>query len=710
MTSTDKNKIDALICHGVHFNRVPAKGTAEGTCPFCHKEDHFHCHVSTGKYHCKICQKEGNHYTFLQEHYSACLKKTTKADYEMLSSQRGNLPAAAFKAKHLAYDRAQHRWLIPLYNLENKLVNLLRWDAHEAKPAAKSTPACSLHLGGLQNLKQVGPIHICEGVWDDPALEYLFSKTGIDSATNSVLFSPGAGLNLDRYTEVFRGRDLLFYYHHDAAGVDGQSKAAQTFEGKAKSVSLIHWPAEFPEGYDVRDFVTERLSNLKKCGKDLKELFNYSSKVVKQNLPKVPDFKTLVRHFRKVLHLEQNQLDALAMCLAVVASMGSKGAPLWLFLVGPPGCGKSEMLMAFSQLIDKCLFVSRITTETLISGMPTGSEDPSLMARIKNRCLIIKDFTCIKAMNQEKQVDLFGMLRDAYDGEVSRPFGSGQVREYRDCWFPMLAGVTHVIHADNQSAYGERFLKFELLDDDHDVMKQTNASMQKASNDAKSTTPDETLKNAILAFFDQRKLDRTKLPDIIATQWKDKLLALAQLVAIIRTSADKKGPVYAYRPIPENPGRLGAQFVKASQYLCWVFDQPKMNTDIYNIIKKTATDTVVSWSLEIVRALIRNPNGLSLADMTRELQVAIETIRPHLDTLCQIVYPYEKKGHGPVIAIEDQPIGDAGLKTRRVYKLDPRVVEFWRTAELPFNLVSSKRRTTRGPKKGTTYKPKQKAN
>ena len=432
MTTTDKNKIDALICHGVQFNRLPEKGTAEGTCPFCHKENHFHCHVSTGKYQCKSCQKEGNHYTFLQEHYAACLKKTTKADYEMLSSQRGNLPAIAFKAKHYAYDRSQHRWLIPLYNLENKLVNLLRWDAHEAKPAAKSTPACSLHLGGIQSLKQVGPIHICEGAWDGPALEYLFSKTGVDTATNSVLFSPGAGFNLDRYLEQFKDRELFFYYHNDPAGVDGQAKAARAFESKAKNTSLIHWPDGFPLGYDVRDFVTERLSSLKKCAKDLKELFSYSTRVVKQDLPKVPDFKTAVKHFRKVLHLEQNQLDALAVCLAVVASMGTKGTPLWLFLVGPPGSGKSEMLMAFSQLMDRCLFVSRITSETFISGMSRGDSDPSLMARLKNRCLIIKDFTCVKAMNQEKQVDLFGMLRDAYDGEISRPFGSGEVREYHD--------------------------------------------------------------------------------------------------------------------------------------------------------------------------------------------------------------------------------------------------------------------------------------
>ena len=129
-------------------------------------------------------------------------------------------------------------------------------------------------------------------------------------------------------------------------------------------------------------------------------------------------------------------------------------------------------------------------------------------------------------------------------------------------------------------------------------------------------------------------------------------------------------------------------------------------TDTY--VGRATTDTVVSWSLEIIRALIRYPAGLSLADMTRELQVAIETIRPHLDTLCQIVYPYAKKGHGPIISIVDQPVGDAGLKTRRVYQLDPRIVEFWRTAELPFNLISSKRKATRGPKPGATYKSRTK--
>lgn len=704
---TDKNKIDALICHGVHFHHVPAKGTAEGTCPFCGKEDHFHCHVGTGKYQCKVCGKEGNHYTFLHEHYTRTLKKTTKADYDMLSTQRGNLPAAAFK-DDLAYDRAQHRWLMPLCNLEGKLANLLRWDAHEDKPAAKSTPACSLHLGWAEHIKSVGPIHICEGRWDAAALKYLFTKLKIDSATNSIVYVPGANFNLDRYADVFKGRDLVFYYHNDPAGFDGQAKGIHLFQGKAKSAAGIHWPEEFPKGYDVRDFVLERIKNLKKCHKDLQGLFTYNAPVEKKNLPKVPDFPALVKQFRKVLHLEQNQLDALAVCVAVVASHGTKGAPLWVFLVGPPGSGKSELLMAFSQLEEKCLFVSRLTSETFISGMDLGENDPSLMARINNRCLIIKDFTSVKAMSLEKQVDLFGILRDAYDGEVSRPFGNGKVRDYKECWFPMIAGVTHVIHADNQSAYGERFLKFELLGEDHDVQKQTNASMEKATKDSKAKVPDETLKNAILAFFSQKKMDRAKLPDVMATKYRAKFLALAQIVAIVRTSADKKGAVYAYRPIPENPGRLGAQFIKLAQHLCWVFGKPRMDQQVFEIVKKQGTDSVISWSLEIMRALVKSRKGLSTPDMTRELQVAVETIRPHLDTLCQIVYPYGKNDHGPIIKIRDEAIGDSGLRTRRVYQLDERFVTFWKEAELPFDLKASKRKPTRGPKKGTRYTRKAK--
>jgi hypothetical protein len=228
--------------------------------------------------------------------------------------------------------------------------------------------------------------------------------------------------------------------------------------------------------------------------------------------------------------------------------------------------------------------------------------------------------------------------------------------------------------------------------------------MAKAQSEAKAPVADETLKNAVIAFFDQNKLDRTKLPKIEGTKYDAKILALAQIVAIVRTSADRKGNVYAYRPTPENPGRLGSQFIKLSQHLAWVLGKSKIDDEIYRIVKKAGTDTVISWALEIVKALIKNPKGLTITAMTRELQVAVETIRPHLETLCQIIYPYEKKAHGPIIHMEDTPAAPGSPRMQRTYRLDPRFVGFWKTAELPMNLVSSQRKPIRGPKRGTTYK------
>lgn len=703
MATKDKtNKIEVLICHGVEFNTIPDKGTACGNCPFCGKENHFFCNVQNGKWQCKICLEEGNAYTFMSKHYDRCLKDTKKGDYELLSSQRNGLPWQAFRDADLAYDRARHVWLFPIYNDDKAIANLLRWDGFAEKPAAYSTPTCKQHFFRGERIKSVGPIWVCEGPWDEIALDYLLEKAGLDPATNSIVGSLSASMSIDPLLEKMKGREVYFLYDNDPAGIDGQHKQAEKVKKVAKAVHLIHWPSAFPEKYDLRDFIIERIDKPKKCYESLMEFFKFEDKVPRKDLPKVPTFDALVRQFRKILHLEQNQLDALAVCVAVVASAGSRGTPLWLFLVGPPGSGKSEMLLAFSQLEERCLFLSRLTSEAFISGF--SGEDNSVMSYLRNRTLIIKDFTSVKAMSQEKQVDLFGMLRDAYDGEVAKPFGNDVgIRSYKDCWFPMLAGVTHIIHADNQSAYGERFLKFELLDEFHDVMKQTNAAMDKADNDAKAAEPDNTLKNAIIAFFEQREFNRNKLPKVKKTKYEAKIVALAQIVAIVRTSADRKGQNYAYRPTPENPGRLGSQFVKLSQHLCWVLGKTRMDDEVYNIVRKTATDTVVSWALEIVKALIKNPQGLTMAELTQEMHVAVDTIRPPLETLCQIIYPYGRKDHGPILQMEDTPVAPGSPRMRRVYKLDRRFVGFWKTAELPMQLTSSKRKSTRGPKRGSTY-------
>lgn len=702
MTTSDKILFDNFTFHGVRFHKIPSgsKGEALGDCPFCGKSEHLFVQKLTSQWKCHKCGKEGNAYSFLREHHARCLKQTKMTDYESLASSRPGIHPTEAKRFQLAYDRAKHRWLFPVTNGQNNIVNLRVWDGFAEKPAVISSPACKLHLFGTADLKSVGPIWLCEGEWDAMALAYLFDKVGVDLGTNSILAVPGASYNLGKDKELFQGREVYLCYDNDPPGVDGQAKAKEVLSKVTKQIHTIRWPTELPTGYDIRDYVSERSSSrtsLKNAWKGLQELFKLSEAPAKAaKLPNVTTFPALVKEFSKVLHLKQNQIDALALSCAVCFSQKLHGDPLWLFLVGPAGSGKSEMLMAFAGLEDMTYFVSRLTSETLISGYSTGDEDPSLLARLGNRCLVVKDFTTVKGMGIDRQEDLFSILRDAYDGKVDRPFGNAVERKYENCQFPMLAGITHVVHGDNRASVGERFLKFEILAADHDVNKHMLSAISHSTvSVVKAAQNDAQLRDAVIAFFTQRDLDNPVLPPIVGTVWETRIISLAHVVAVARTKGD-----HNTKPIPETPTRIASQLAKLSQALSWVYDQPKVTEDIFRVIKKTAADTSIGWTLEILAALAgidEDCPGLGEHQLTEALRTSIATVREHLQTLYQISYPYAPNKHGPVITCEFA-VNPETERRHRVYKLDPRFLAYWRDAGLSSNAVQHSYRTTRGPK------------
>src|SRR5262249_23758004 len=140
-------------------------------------------------------------------------------------------------------------------------------------------------------------------------------------------------------------------------------------------------------------------------------------------------------------HLHLPEPDVVDVTLAVPAGNKLlKTDSLWLFLKGPPGSGKTEMMNALKGLPEWAMLVSNLTPAALISGFGDPTKDrtgQSLLPQLDGKTLIVKDFTTILSMNPTARDEIFGILRDAYDGHASKNFGTGR-REY-DSRFNLLA-------------------------------------------------------------------------------------------------------------------------------------------------------------------------------------------------------------------------------------------------------------------------------
>ena len=100
-----------------------------------------------------------------------------------------------------------------------------------------------------------------------------------------------------------------------------------------------------------------------------------------------PDVETVVK---KWLLLSDKGVLRILFGAFVAHILG--GDPVWLFLIAPPGGAKTELLWAF-YMAPGVYPISELTARTFASGLDTPNGDPSLLARLSNEVLILKDFT-----------------------------------------------------------------------------------------------------------------------------------------------------------------------------------------------------------------------------------------------------------------------------------------------------------------------------
>ena len=684
------DKLKPFIHHGLTL--VPnGNNQAVGTCFLCDKPKHFYVSTKTGQWDCKSCGESGNTTTFLTTFYNSRFSSTPPAAYKSLTNLRKGIPASAFRSAGLAQDGS--RWLFPFYNGSSKnLTDLRSWDGPPHKPI--STPGCHAHPFLLPTLKDsplTVPILLCEGEWDAIALFWLVARVKFPAV---VLGIPGASTFPQPWLDHFKGRTVWLLYDNDVPGQKGMSKAARLLAPVVKELRCIHWPSNLPDKYDINDFVAEHLGKQQKGWDRLIKLLeapgekgsdsaiappgsttpSFSLPEKRQGNGKPPTFSRLLSVFTKYVYLNKNMQTALSIMLATAISARIPGDPLWVFLVGPPGSGKSLIIQALRSS-PWSRFESTVTRTSLMSGfLPESGEDMSLLKELDNRCLAIKDYTYLRSMPFTIQEETYGLLRDAYDGFVTHNYGNVGRREY-ECHFSLFAGVTSVIHGDTRATLGERFLKFEFLRSDHDPEKQIRAAIaplwKRPHQDVSKRADFERDLREITADFLDRDPIRI-LPTI--PHWAvDRIVPLAQLVGILRAESDldfKGAP--RYRPVAEIGTRLAKQIIRLGQCLALIHNKKVIDAATFRVMEQVAFDTAIGYSLDLITVLIRHPKGSTETDIQRLARLSPSTLHRRLTTLIEIGAVTRSRVSTPVKA--GQPA--------YLYAATPHVLSLWKKARV----------------------------
>lgn len=647
----DKKKI--FEAHGVEFTGESGNQII-GRCPFTGKDHKFYVNQQNWLWDSKTAGVSGNLGRFLELTQERYRKQLTPDLLARLALHR-KLPLDAFALANLGWNGRAYTLAvrdpagvvqdIRNYKLEQKMM---------------STPGCQVGLWGAHLLKDspAAPVYLCEGEWDALAFRWLKARV---NQPGVVLAVPGASTFKAEWVSWISGRVVYVLYDNDGAGEQGDATVYRRLKSSVQALHFLHWPAVLPTGFDLRDWVVAVAvddKNPDKAWNDLKGWFRPTPRTATPGTAPTPDEATPTPEagapaiissqapppyesqwkytspslvdvetvFRKWLYLDST--DAVRVMLAAVVGHQIDGPPLWLFLVSPPGGAKTETLTSLAMCTDFIHATSNLTVHSLISGANFGEgKDMSLIPRLDGKVMVIKDFTSILAMPDAVKEEIFGILRDAYDGTCGKVFGNGIERHYTSR-FGLLAAVTPSIYdmSSQHTALGERFLKFTMGDNLHHIHEEMIIH-RAIGNISRETLMRAEMQDVILAFV--TKTARVNPIPTIPEVTQNQLVHLAMFGARMRGSVSRdqyRNDIIVSRPSAEIGSRLGIQMAKMVKALAIVDGRQVVNADDYRLAKKIILDTIPQRSEDALRHMLKLcPTS---ADAITAQQLSVDTRYP----------------------------------------------------------------------------------
>ena len=636
--------------YGVDFTKK--SGTNLGCECFSCGEEKLFVEPEKGVYVCKICGHSGNNLTFIRKlHEDNKYRKNDPAKLIKQLAKKKNIPASTL-VKYGVMEYQDKVWL-PVYDQKGKISGLRNFNFSENK-IFNPPGFCEPNFWSV--LDREYPYYIFEADFD--ALSFLRMRD-LAQAKMNVVALPGINLK-DTWVKYFKGKKTIWCFDYDELkgkepnqfypGEEGVKKVYTKMDRQTANFKWIDWDSgEFKRPFDVRDLVTEfRQKDLPKV-EQAKEFFNTFSPLIKdyhgeeeeveeQECASIPvtSFEQLVNEFRKYIHVTPTFEKCLCCaCAAVISAKTQDMNALWMFLVGPASSGKTTILNAFSACRTQTIHRSSLTKTALISGRISEDQtDPSILPKLKNKALIIKDLTMLLTSNVSAQEEVFGTLRDAYDQDLVVSYGNGAIRDYKDLNFSWLAGVTDVIHGFGKADVGERFLKIDIVDPDLDEFAMIRGAIANQSTKKSADHFKRATKGFIEHLWAKDLSNPDNLPNVSGEQ-ADIITYASLVISCLRTKVKRsKDGTLDFRERKEFGIRVALQLTKLVRFLCVVLQKDRLTKDeLSSYVLKVALDTCTSIQTEIVMKIMQYDRPVYVRELLEDMQVSKTTVEKHLRNL-----------------------------------------------------------------------------
>ncbi len=485
-------------------------------------------------------------------------------------------------------------------------------------------PRVLYHLPDVFAAKGRGEaIFVVEGEKDVEALRAL----GLTATTNP----HGAGKWRPAYSEMLRGAHVVIVPDNDEPGHKHAEAVAQSLHGKAASVRVV----KLGDAKDVSAWL--------EAGGRKEELFGLTKRAPKWEPSPPLSYHELLSVFQKWLALPSEVPVRFVLC-AVIANR-LPGDPLWAFIVGPSGDGKTEQVNPLTGL-DFVRPLDTLTVNSFLSGKQKKDPKASLLLRLpQGAILLMRDFTAVLEMHREKRDEIFSQLRKIYDGHLTRATGEGGDSAELS-WsgkVGLIACVTPAIEGYRAFAttLGERFLYYYLPTAD----RLTVAKAARRNRASLQVMRDE-LKQAVRRFFDGLKIpENVEVPENVG----DWIVSVADFVSIARSSVSRdwysSTKEITELPDPEVPTRLSQQLDLLTCAHAVLMGRDHVEPEDTELTREVALACISSHRRKLLALLFEaGDTELTTTEIANAISLPTSTVRRYLEDLAALHLVARREG------------------------------------------------------------------
>jgi hypothetical protein len=315
--------------------------------------------------------------------------------------------------------------------------------------------------------------------------------------------------------------------------------------------------------------------------------------------------------------------------LAALAAHRLPGDPVWLLMVAPPASLKTEIIALLSAVAG-AFPLSELTSKTFASGLTIpGQDDPSLLGRLTNEILLLKDFTSVLEMRWEERQAILAQLREIFDGRFDKVWGTGKELHWRGR-LGFLAGVTPVIdhHHSVMALLGARFILFRPGQPNRQEAAVRAIANSGRGDEGKTR---QHLAGLVGAFM-------AALPPLVPTLTEtdhQTLATLADYITRARSGVERDGyrRELEYAPAPEMPARFGRQLASLARGLALVRHQATVTEVELKDVTRVALDSIPAVRRVVLKALLEHEGDLSTTTLRQQVQFGTTTVTRALEDL-----------------------------------------------------------------------------